>query len=63
MLVLTRRSGESVHIGDDIEIVILTKFGKDVKVGIRAPKEVLILRNEIYEKQNRSTEPVKAIAE
>lgn len=54
MLVLTRRSGESIHLGDNIEIVILSKFGKDVKVGIRAPKEILILRNEIYEKLHPS---------
>ncbi|MGY6213035.1 carbon storage regulator CsrA [Cytobacillus firmus] len=48
MLVLTRRLKESIMIGDDIEISILSIEGDQVKVGISAPKNVDIHRKEIY---------------
>jgi carbon storage regulator len=47
MLVIRRRSGEKVLIGDDIEIEILDIGGSQVKLGIRAPKQVVVLRKEI----------------
>ena len=48
MLVLTRRLKESIMIGDDIEISILSIEGDQVKIGISAPKNVDIHRKEIY---------------
>lgn len=47
MLVLTRKSGEAIQIGDDIEISIVSVKGDQVKLGINAPKDVEILRKEI----------------
>jgi carbon storage regulator len=47
MLVIRRRSGESLLIGDDIEIEILETGSSQVKLGIRAPKQVVVLRKEI----------------
>ncbi|WNS75086.1 carbon storage regulator CsrA [Bacillus sp. DTU_2020_1000418_1_SI_GHA_SEK_038] len=49
MLVLTRKSGESIKIGEDIEITIVSSKNDQVKIGINAPKNVEILRTEIYE--------------
>lgn len=48
MLVLTRKKGESVLIGDNIEISVLEIIGDSVKIGIKAPEEVGILRKELY---------------
>ncbi len=47
MLVIRRRAGEALLIGDDIEIEILDTGGSQVKLGIRAPKHVIVLRKEI----------------
>ena len=47
MLVIRRRSGETLLIGDEIEIEILETGSSHVKLGIRAPKEVVVLRKEI----------------
>ncbi|MFD0870479.1 carbon storage regulator CsrA [Paenibacillus residui] len=49
MLVLTRKKGESIMVGDQIEIVILGMEGDSVKVGIVAPKEVEVYRKEVYQ--------------
>lgn len=49
MLVITRKKGESLMIGDDIEITIAKLDDGSVKLGINAPKEVTILRKELYE--------------
>ena len=49
MLVLTRKAGESIMIGDGIEITILESKGDQIKLGIKAPKDVDIHRKEIYE--------------
>jgi carbon storage regulator len=48
MLVLTRKPGESIMIGDDIEVRVLAIAGDKVKLGIRAPREVPVFRREIY---------------
>lgn len=50
MLVITRKKGESLLIGDDIEIKIVKVDDGSVKIAIDAPKEKVILRKEIYEK-------------
>jgi carbon storage regulator len=48
MLVLTRKTGEAIQIGDDIEVTILSVKGDQIKLGINAPKNVEIHRKEIY---------------
>lgn len=48
MLALSRKTNESIMLGDDIEVTILEVKGEQVKVGIKAPKEVPIFRKEIY---------------
>ena len=56
MLVIRRRPGESLFIGDDVEIEILDATASQVKLGIRAPKTVVVLRKEIRltQQQNRT---------
>ncbi|MFD1779988.1 carbon storage regulator CsrA [Fredinandcohnia salidurans] len=48
MLVLTRKINESIKIGDDIEITILSVSGEQIKIGIEAPKHIEIHRKEVY---------------
>ena len=56
MLVIRRRAGESLLLGENTEVEVLEIEGSQVKLGIRAPKDVLILRKEIFEtsQANRS---------
>ncbi|GHU51492.1 hypothetical protein AGMMS49975_05060 [Clostridia bacterium] len=49
MLALTRKKGESIMVGDDVEIVVLDWRGEQIKLGIIAPKSIPIHRKEIYE--------------
>ena len=49
MLILTRKIGESLIIGDDVEITVLSVRGNQVKLGVNAPKEIAVHRQEIYE--------------
>lgn len=48
MLVLTRRSGESVHVGDDVVVTVLDVRGEVVRLGIQAPRTIQVHREEIY---------------
>ena len=50
MLILTRKVGESVLIGDNISITVLSVRGNQVKLGVQAPKEVSVHREEIYQR-------------
>ena len=50
MLVLTRKPGQSIMIGDGIEVQVLSVAGEKVRLGITAPREVGIFRNEVYER-------------
>ena len=50
MLILTRKIGESLIIGDDVEITVLSVRGTQVKLGVNAPKEIAVHRQEIYER-------------
>jgi|RhiMetdeSRZDD1v2_1073273.scaffolds.fasta_scaffold1605920_2 carbon storage regulator len=51
MLVLSRRAGESILIGGEIEIVILGTDGGQVRVGIRAPRDITVLRKELLQEE------------
>jgi carbon storage regulator len=65
MLILTRRVGETVMIGDDVTITVLGVKGNQVRVGINAPKSVAVHREEIYERIKREQQaevPEKAKA-
>jgi carbon storage regulator len=53
MLILTRRVGETVMIGDDVAVTVLGVKGNQVRVGINAPKNVAVHREEIYERIKR----------
>jgi carbon storage regulator len=60
LLVITRKKGESILIGDDIEISISKIEDGSVKLAIKAPKEMTILRKELYEEvQNQNKEATK----
>ena len=48
MLVLTRKSNQSIMIGDDVEISVLSIMGEKVRIGISAPREVPVFRKEVY---------------
>lgn len=48
MLVLTRKSNESIMIGDDIEVSVLSVVGDKVRIGISAPRDVPVFRTEVY---------------
>ena len=53
MLILTRRPGESLYVGDSIRITVLSLQGKQVKIGIELPDDMIVHREEVY---NRVTE-------
>ena len=50
MLILTRRTGETLIIGDDIKVTVLSVNGNNVRLGIDAPKEVVVNRQEVHER-------------
>jgi len=54
VLTLTRKVGESVCIGDDIKVVVKEVKGKQVRLGIIAPREVYVCREELYERIHRA---------
>ena len=62
LLVLTRKAGESIQLGDEIQVTILSVNGQSVKMGITAPKDVIVHREEIYEKIVEENRRAAAIA-
>jgi carbon storage regulator len=50
MLILSRRNGESIRIGDEVTITVLQCRGGQVKIGINAPRDVAVHREEVYER-------------
>ncbi|OGP74708.1 MAG: carbon storage regulator [Deltaproteobacteria bacterium RBG_13_58_19] len=62
MLILTRKSGEGLFIGDEIRVTVLEIRGKQIRLGIEAPQHVVVLREEIYrrvQEQNLQAAGVK----
>jgi carbon storage regulator len=56
MLVLTRKSNQSIMIGDEIEVSVLSVMGEKVRIGIQAPQSVPVFRKEIYLEIHREGE-------
>ena len=54
MLILTRRVGEKLMIGDEVEVTVLSVNGKQVRIGIKAPEDIAVHREEIYVKISNS---------
>ena len=50
MLILTRRVGETLMIGDDVTVIVLEVKGNQVRIGVNAPREVAVHREEIYDR-------------
>ncbi len=57
MLVLTRKPNQSIMIGDDIEVSVLSVVGEKVRIGIHAPHDIPVFRTEIYVEIQRESEP------
>lgn len=49
-MILTRRAGETINVGDDIKVTVLGVKGNQVRIGVEAPKEVAVHREEIYQR-------------
>lgn len=57
MLILTRRPGESLYLGEDIKITVLNVQGKQIKIGLDVPSDMTVYREELYQRvreQNRA---------
>jgi carbon storage regulator len=58
MLVLTRKPGQSIMIGEGVEVQVLSVAGEKVRLGITAPRDVSIFRNEVYDRiESENAEP------
>lgn len=62
MLVLTRRQGESIRIGNDIIVTVIEVRGGQVRIGVQAPRAIQVHRSEVYEQVSRENEAAVASA-
>jgi carbon storage regulator len=60
MLVLSRKLNQSIMIGDDVEIIIVSVDREQVKLGIKAPREIAVHRSEVYQEIQRANETAAA---
>jgi carbon storage regulator len=60
MLVLTRKSNQSIMIGDDIEVSVLAIMGEKVRIGIEAPRSIPVFRKEVYLEIRQDASPDEA---
>lgn len=60
MLILTRRAGEGLRIGDEIEVTVMAVNGSQVRIGINAPRDIAVDREEIAERKRRDREALAA---
>jgi carbon storage regulator len=60
MLILTRRAGEALRIGDEIEVTVMAVSGSQVRIGINAPRNIAVDREEIAERKRRDREALPA---
>ena len=63
MLILTRRVGESLMIGDEVTVTVLGVKGNQVRIGVNAPKTVSVHREEIYERIQQEAETSVSVTE
>lgn len=64
MLILTRKAGEKIRIGDDIEVTVLEVNGRQVRIGISAPSGLPILREEVFRRiQEENLNAAKSVLE
>ena len=60
MLILTRRVGETLMVGDDVTVTVLGVKGNQVRIGVNAPKDVAVHREEIYERIRKENDAGEA---
>ena len=63
MLILTRRVGETLVIGDEVRVTVLGARGNQVRIGVNAPKDVAVHREEIYQRIQSEKDSSQAVSE
>jgi len=63
MLILTRRVGETLMIGDDVTVTVLGVKGNQVRIGVNAPRDISVHREEIYERIKREQQAQQPVDE
>ena len=63
MLILTRRVGETLNIGDNVQVTVLGVRGSQVRIGVKAPKDVAVHREEVFERIHDAGEQYGEIPE